>query len=130
MKTQENPTALSQKFGLVFGMPTLIEAPEAADCAALCGGLGLSFVELNMNLPQYQIGQMQPDLLLALADKAGIFYTIHLDENCNPFDFNPAVSEAYSQTVLDAIALAKRLRVPILNLHLSKGVYFTLPEQA
>ena len=129
MKTQENPTALSQKFGLAFGMPTLIEAPDAADCAALCGELGLSFVELNMNLPQYQIGTMPPDTLLHLADKAGIFYTIHLDENCNPFDFNPAVSEAYSQTVLDTIALAKRLQVPILNLHLSTGVYFTLPEQ-
>ena len=37
-----------------LGMPTLIELPEIEDCAALCAGLGLQFIELNMNMPQYQ----------------------------------------------------------------------------
>ena len=40
---------------LEFGMPTLIELPGAEDCARLCGELGLQFVELNMNMPHYQV---------------------------------------------------------------------------
>ena len=36
-------------------MPTLIELPEIDDCASLCRELGLQFIELNMNLPQYQV---------------------------------------------------------------------------
>ena len=38
-----------------LGMPTLIESPAPAECAALCHALGLSFIELNMNLPDTQI---------------------------------------------------------------------------
>ena len=38
-----------------IGMPTLIELPEIDDCAGLCRELGLQFIELNMNLPQYQV---------------------------------------------------------------------------
>ena len=35
-------------------MPTLLEAASPESAAALCRELGLQFVELNMNLPQYQ----------------------------------------------------------------------------
>ena len=38
-----------------FGMPTLIEEADLERCAALCSNLGLDFVELNMNMPQYQL---------------------------------------------------------------------------
>ena len=37
-----------------FGMPTLIEIKSLEACAALCKELDLRFVELNMNLPEYQ----------------------------------------------------------------------------
>ena len=37
-----------------FGIPTLIELKSTEACAALCRELGLDFVELNMNLPEYQ----------------------------------------------------------------------------
>ena len=36
-----------------LGMPTLLEASGAEESAALCAELGLHFVELNMNLPEY-----------------------------------------------------------------------------
>ena len=36
-----------------LGMPTLLEAAGAEESAALCAELGLQFVELNMNLPEY-----------------------------------------------------------------------------
>ena len=31
--------------------------------------------------------------------------------------------------MLQTIAIAKQLHIPVLNMHLSKGVYFTLPEK-
>ncbi len=46
-----------------LGMPTLIELRSPEDCAELCRELGLQFVELNMNLPQYQTDQIDPDRL-------------------------------------------------------------------
>lgn len=112
-----------------LGMPTLIELPELADCAALCRELGLQFVELNMNLPQYQTDQIRPARLREIGSRYGVSYTLHLDENLNVSDFNPHVAEAYVRTVMEAVALAKELHIPVLNMHLPRGVYFTMPEE-
>jgi len=112
-----------------FGMPTLIEIKSPESCAALCRELGLAFVELNMNLPEYQVKNLDVTLLREIADKYGIYYTIHLDENLNPCDFNYKVAAAYTETVLQTIDVAKRLVVPILNTHLHSGVWFTLPDK-
>ena len=87
------------------------------------------FVELNMNPPQYQTDQIDRDRLRKIREEYGIYFTIHLDENLNPADFNPYIAQAYLRTVEDAIALAKREDIPVLNMHLSRGVYFTMPEK-
>lgn len=112
-----------------LGMPTLIEIPNIEDCAALCAELELSFVELNMNMPQYQTAALDVDQLASLSEKYGIYYTIHLDENLNVSDFNSHVADAYLDTVRETIHIAKLLHVPVLNMHLSQGVYFTLPDR-
>lgn len=112
-----------------LGMPTLIETetPEAA--ASLCRDLGLRFVELNMNLPRYQAVRMDAAELGRIAEHYGIYFTIHLDENLNVSDFNPRVARAWRETVHETIALARVLGCPVLNMHLARGVYFTLPER-
>ena len=93
-----------------FGMPTLIENRTLKDNAALCSKLGLQFIELNMNFPEYQAEHLeQTDKLLSLAEQAGIYYTIHLDENLNIADFNQLVSDAYLETVRRTIAVARKL---------------------
>ena len=79
----------------IFGMPALLEAPSPEASAALCAELGLSFVELNMNLPACQMGQLDASALLRLQDRYGVYFTLHLDEQFNPWDFNPRVSAAY-----------------------------------
>lgn len=112
-----------------YGMPTLIELPEIEDCARLCRELGLQFVELSMSLPQYQPGRLDGERLAEIMEKYGIFYTIHLDETMNVADFNPYVVEGYFRTVRETISLAKKLGIPVLNMHLSTGVFFTLPER-
>lgn len=112
-----------------YGMPTLIETKTLEECAKLCAELGLDFIELNMNLPQYQLDKIDVEYFKSIADKYGIYYTIHLDENLNISDFNHYVAEAYKKTVTDTIELAKKLEIKVLNMHMAKGVYFTLPER-
>ena len=114
---------------LSYGMPTLIETSTLEECAKLCAELELVFIELNMNLPQYQLHKIDVDYFKSVADKYGIYYTIHLDENLNVCDFNPYVAEAYIKTVADTIEIAKQLDIKVLNMHMAKGVYFTLPER-
>ena len=108
----------------MIGMPTLLEIKSVEESAQLCAELGLQFVELNMNLPDYQV-----DRLAEIADNMGIYFTIHLDELFNPCDFNERVATAYTETILTTIDAAKKLGVPILNMHMPEGVYFTLPDQ-
>lgn len=112
-----------------FGIPTLIENITVEDSAKLCHSLGLHFVELNMNLPMYQTECINLPHLENVADRYGIYYTIHLDENLKVCDFNKKVVKAYTETVLETIKIAKRLSVPILNMHFHEGVYFTLPDR-
>ena len=124
-----------------FGMPTLIENKTLEDNINLCSSLGLNFIELNMNFPEYQVDELeQTERLIELADKAGIYYTIHLDENLNIADFNRLVSEAYLETVRRSIEVAKAL-LPLrdrfgdasqpltLNMHMHHGIYITLPDR-
>ena len=48
-----------------FGMPTLIENATLGDNLRLCKRLGLDFIELNMNFPEYQLpGLEDTDALL------------------------------------------------------------------
>jgi sugar phosphate isomerase/epimerase len=124
-----------------FGMPTLIENRTLEDNIALCKNLDLRFIELNMNFPEYQTDRLeQTDLLLRAAEQAGIYYTIHLDENLNIADFNRLVSEAYLETVQRTVEVAKQLlclrerfgagsRPLTLNMHMHHGIFITLPDR-
>lgn len=124
-----------------FGMPTLIENRTLEENVELCRGLGLRFIELNMNFPEYGLGRLeQADGLLRAAERAGIYYTVHLDENLNIADFNPLVSGAYLETVRRTILAAKKLlplrgrfgradQPLVLNMHMHHGIYITLPDR-
>ena len=112
-----------------FGMPTLIETKTLYECAELCRELGLSFIEINMNLPDYQADTLDVNHLRDVAGEYGIYYTLHIDENLNPFDFNKWVAKAYMDTILWSVELARQLSAPILNMHLHPGVWFTLPDR-
>ena len=124
-----------------YGMPTLIENRTLADNADLCRELGLQFIELNMNFPEYQADRLEEtDRLLQLAEERGIYYTIHLDENLNIADFNRLVSDAYLETVRRTVEVAGKLlplrdrfgdrsQPMILNMHMNHGIFITLPDR-
>lgn len=113
---------------MTFGMPTLVELPTLDQNAALCAQLGLQFVELNMNLPEYADLARIPRSDLLAWQRQGVQFTLHLDERMDVCDFNPLVAEAYLRTVRNALDLAGDVGLPILNMHLNPGVYFTLPH--
>lgn len=113
-----------------FGMPVLIEINDLEETAALCRKLGLKFIELNMNLPQYQVEELeQISKFQKIQDKYGIYFTLHLDENINICDFNRTIANAYLDTVVRTIEVAKRLNIPVLNMHMHPSVYFSLPDK-
>lgn len=58
---------------LTFGMPTLIEFDTLEQNAQLCSELGLDFIEINMNLPQYQTHNLDSQVLLDLQKRYDIF---------------------------------------------------------
>lgn len=124
-----------------FGMPTLIENRTLEENAALCSSLGLKFIELNMNFPEYQTDRLEEtDELIRIAEKHSLYYTIHLDENLNIADFNRLVTDAYLETVRRSIVTAVKLLglrdrygdagQPItLNMHMNHGIFITLPDR-
>lgn len=124
-----------------FGMPTLIENSNLDENVSLASKLGLKFIELNMNFPEYQIDKLEnTEEFIAKAREASIYYTIHLDENLNIADFNPLVTDAYLETVRRTIEVAKRFiplrdefagnKRPIsINMHMHHGIFITLPDK-
>lgn len=107
-----------------WGMPSLVEFDNIDENIGLCRKLGLNFIELNMNLPMFQ-----PELIEKLPRSEDFFYTIHMDENFCPADFNPLIAKAWMETMCSTIRAAVKIGAPVINMHMSKGVYFTLPEK-
>lgn len=124
-----------------FGMPTLIENGTLADNIRLCRKLNLRFIELNMNFPEYQIDKLEhTERFYRAAEEAGIYYTVHLDENLDIADFNPLVASAYLETVRRTVEAAKKwlplrdrfgdkTQPLVLNMHMRHGIHITLPDQ-
>ena len=107
-----------------FGMPTLIELHTLDEQVALCRRLGLDFIELNMNMPLFQIPELR-----RLPEYRALEFTLHLSEDLNVWDFNERVKHAYLETVKDTIAVAHEKGIRLLNMHMNLGVYFTLPNE-
>ena len=116
---------------LKFGMPTLLEISNAEETAKLCSELGLDFVELNMNLPEYQSKNLlnNIDKLNEIKDNYGIFYTLHLDENLDVANFNDDIRAAYLKLVSDTIVVAEKIDAKVIVMHMNHGIYYTIPEK-
>ena len=112
---------------MIFGMPFLLENESVADACKLCRELGLSFVELNANFPVCQTERLNADMLLQLKETYGVGFTLHVEEECDPFAFQRGVREAWKDSFCSALRLATATDMPIVNMHLPRGVYITLP---
>ena len=111
-----------------FGMPYLLEMQSIEECCALARELGLDFVELNANFPDCQVEKLDPSQLHRLSGQYGLYFTLHIEEECDPFAFNAAVRTAWLKSVRHALSIATVLQMPVVNMHFPHGVYITLPE--
>lgn len=112
-----------------FGMPTLIELKTPEACAEICRESDLAFIELSMDMPEYQEERLDVAKLRRIAVKYGIYYTIHIEGFLDPCAFNKRVATAYVETVLQTIEKAKQLNISVLNMHMNRGDHFTLPDR-
>src|SRR5690554_5908876 len=110
-----------------LGLPTLVKLKKLEDQIKLCKELKLDFIELNMNLPQFNTENLMK-IDFKSHYKEGIDFTIHLPEEMDLGSFEPYVRKSYVNLVKRVINIIPE-NVNKLNMHLHKGVYFTLPDQ-
>lgn len=114
---------------MTFGMPTLIELNGIEENVRLANELGLDFVEINMNLPEFQPERMNVKQYKEIADKYNIDFTLHLHEEFDPAIFNKVIRDSHLKVFGQAVELAKNLDIPIINMHMNKGIHFSLPNE-
>lgn len=113
---------------LHFGMPTLLELDGLEENVRLCKQLGLEFVEINMNMPEYQVEALNKEHLLDLMQRYGVYFTFHMADNLDIANFQKEVRDVNVELVRQTIKFAESIGSPIVNMHLQKGVLFTLPS--
>lgn len=109
-------------------MPFLLELEDIDHGVQLAKELDLDFIELNTNFPNCSLEVIKESNLLQVKEDQGIYFTIHLDDSISIADTNPYVRQAYLQTTLEAIDLAKKFEIPTINIHFAKGNIVTLPD--
>lgn len=110
-----------------LGMPTLIEFDSLEDNMKLCKSLELDVLELNMNLPIYNT-DMDVDVIKSLKEKYSIELTLHAHENLDIGEFDSNIRCGYFKAFKDIIKIGKQLDISLINMHLSMGIHFTLPD--
>lgn len=112
-----------------IGMPTIIQLETLEENVSLCKDLGLDFVEINMNFPQYQLDKLRVDVLNKLQEKYDIFFTFHVAEDIDIGHLNGGIRKVYIDEILQTISLMEKVNSNILNMHMSRGLYVTLPTE-
>ena len=112
-----------------YGMPTLLEFENIETNVKYAQSLGLDFIEINCNVPEFQVDAMDHIALKKLSESSGLSFTFHLDEFMSITDPNTKISDAYIQSVINSIEFAKKANIDSLTMHFINGVVFTLPEK-
>jgi sugar phosphate isomerase/epimerase len=112
-----------------LGMPALIEMPGLHDLVDLCQELELSFIELNMNLPENCPEELDPLEVLDASKRFGIEFTMHSPDELDLGSLHPTVREGHIEAIREALGWSSQAGVKVLNMHLSPGIFFTLPDR-
>lgn len=108
-----------------LGMPTLIEYNTVLDNVKLAKELGLSFVELNLDLPYCKLN----DELKQLSLENNIEFTVHLSEKLDVGELDNDLRRAYLKKIETVIQKGAKLNIRKYNLHLDPGIHFSLPDR-
>ena len=113
----------------LFGMPSLIEFGDLQQQVAACRQLGLRFIELNLDCPQYLPERVSSDQLRNITEQTGIGFTVHLPENLDLGMFCTPVREGYRSFCRTVIEWASQAGISLINLHFNSGVHFSMPSK-
>ncbi len=116
-------------FWMKYGMPTLIEIEGLENNMKICRTLGLDFLELNMNVPEYQVEALNTLNVSKLKEKYAVDLTMHLPENFCFADFNARMRNAAFEIFAEAADFAKENQIKVLNMHMHTGTFFTHPTE-
>ncbi|MDF2670084.1 MAG: endonuclease [Paenibacillus sp.] len=111
-----------------LGMPALVEYRSIVENVELCHKLGLDFVELNMNLPQCLPETLSYQQINAHKERYSVDFTIHLPEEMDLSSFHPPIRKGHIERCKQAMEWAHLSGIRVLNMHLNKGIYFTMPD--
>ena len=64
-----------------------------------------------------------------MRDETGIDFTLHLPEELDLAAFNRHIRQGHLASFTEAVTWAGEAGIPLVNLHLNMGVYFTLPDR-
>ena len=89
-------------------MPYLMECETIEKYAELANELMLQFVEINIGYPDCMLNSSLAKRLIHLRDKYGIYFTMHMDEQADPFAFNDEIRTAWLRVFTRAIKVAQQ----------------------
>jgi sugar phosphate isomerase/epimerase len=112
-----------------LGMPALIEMPGLHELVDLCQELELSFVELNMNMPDNCPEALDPLEVRDAGRRNGVEFTLHSPDELDLGSLHPTVREGHLGRMREALGWASQAGIKVINMHLSPGIYFTLPDR-
>lgn len=112
-----------------LGMPALIEMPDLPGLVDLCQELELSFIELNMNMPDNCPETLDPMEVRDVSKSTGIEFTLHSPDELDLGSLHPTVREGHLSRMREALGWSSQAGVKVINMHMSPGMYFTLPDR-
>jgi sugar phosphate isomerase/epimerase len=110
-------------------MPALIEYSSLEENVALCTRLGFDFIELNMNMPYSFPENLPAEKVREAAETNGIEFTLHAHDEVDLASFHDSVREGHVRRCAQALEWCAESGAKLLNIHINRGVYFTLPNR-
>ena len=114
---------------LRLGIPTLIEIPDFQRTVELALELQVDFIELNMNMPEFCPESLPAKAIRECHRKTGLDFTIHMPDDTDLASFHDSIREGHVARFGETARWAAEAGAKLINLHLSPGIYFTLPDR-
>ena len=112
-----------------LGIPTLIETPDFQRTVDLATKLKIDFVELNMNMPEFCPESLSPSTIRKVSKENGIDFTVHMPDDTDLASFHDCIREGHVKRFGETARWAAEAGMKTINLHLSPGIFFTLPDK-
>ena len=114
---------------LRLGIPTLIEMPDFERTVQLALELEVDFIELNMNMPEFCPESLPAKTIRDCHKRTGLDFTIHMPDDTDLASFHDPIREGHVARFGETARWAAEAGAKLINLHLSPGIYFTLPDR-